>query len=202
MGGMEYDPNGGVSEMPEGDYQVQTFNFDTDSLCQLLDMVYVDGEPAGLGDKFREAGVDFLFAGTFYDGDAAHIAQISASLSGDDFSYTAGGGYNQLITDEGKTTSYSFGSSSGTDPETMSVTGLSFTVTDGPQAREPFAPGDISEDGLIMLSDMDPEAALNELGQSLGLLLGDMLTPVVEAITENMDMEGLEEVPAEEVPAE
>lgn len=194
MGGTEFDPNGAVAEMPDGDYQVQTFTFDTDTICQLLDMVYVDGEPAGLGDKFREAGVEFLFTGTFYDGEEAHIAQISGSLSGDDFSFSAGGGYNQLIIEDGKKTTYSFGTSSGTDPESLEVFGLSFTVSDAPYYGELFTSGDPSGDDLIMLSDMEQEEAVSELNDSLEALLTDVLSSVMDVLLQNT--EGFE-VPAE-----
>ena len=189
MGGMEYAPDGGVAEMPEGDYQVQTFNFDTDTVCELLDMVYVDGAPAGLGDELREAGVDVLFAGTCYDNDQAHIAQISGSLSGEDFSFSAGGGYNQLITDEGKKTTYSFGTSSGAAPETMSVFGLGFTVSDGTHEGEPFTPASIDEDEIVVLTGAETDPALEELNQSLSMLAVDMLTPVLEPFMEALEAE-------------
>lgn len=180
MGGMEYAPNGAASEMPDGDYRVQTFNFDTDTVCGLLDMIYIDGEPAGLGDEVRASGVEFLFAGVFYDGEAARIGQISGSLSGEDFSYSAGGSYDQRVTDEGKKTTYSFGTSDGADPETMSVSGLSFTVSDGTHEGEPFTSVSVDEDEVVMLSDMDMDQAMEELGQSLGTVVGDMLFTVLE----------------------
>lgn len=196
MGGVEYAPNGDTIEMPDGEYQVQTFTFDTDTVCELLDMVYVKGEPAGLGDEVRKAGVEILYTGEFYDGEAAHIGDIGASIGSDEFNYSLSCGYNQVITDEGAETTFTYGTSQGLDPD-ISVSGVSFKVSDGTHEGDPFTPAAIDEDELVMLTDMELDEALAELSQGLGTVLGDMLTPVMGPIMEAMpqggDAAGVEE---------
>lgn len=199
MGGVEYAPNGDTIEMPDGEYQKQTFTFDTDTVCELLDMVYVKGEPAGLGDEVRQAGVEILYTGEFYDGEAAHIGDIGASIGSDEFNYSVSCGYNQTVTDEGTETTFTYGTAQGLDPD-ISVSGVSFKVSDGTHEGEQFTPAAIDEDELVMLTDMELDEALSELSQALGTVLGDMLTPVMgpvmEAMPEGGDAAGIEE-PAE-----
>ena len=197
MGGMEYDPNGGVAEMPEDDYQVRTFTFDTDTICQILDMIHVNGQSLSAGEQFRQAGVDLSLDGVFYDGELAHIGQISSSLSNPDLTLSFGGGYNQRLTDLGSSTSYSFGFAKGADLETLTGGSVSFTVADSQHEGEPFTPDSVDMDSLIMLSDMDTETATAELTQALSGVIADMLMPVMSAIYPDADMEGLTEEPLE-----
>ena len=197
MGGVEYAPNGDTIEMPDGEYQMQTFTFDTDTVCQLLDMVYVKGEPAGLGDEVRQAGVEILYTGEFYDGEEAHIGDIGASIGSDEFNYSVSCSYNQTVTDEGNETTFTYGTAQGLDPD-ISVSGVSFKVSDGTHEGEQFEPAAIDEDELVMLTDMELDEALAELSQAMGTVLGDMLTPVMGPVMEAMP----EGVAAAEEPAE
>lgn len=195
MGGEEYDPNSGEAAMPEGDYQVRTVTYGTETICQILDMIYVDGEPLGLGDALRDAGVEFEMNGVFYDGDAAHFGQITGSISdGEDFSVTAGGEYDQLVTESGNTTAYSFGMTQRIDPEAVTDFSVSFTVSEGEHEGEAFTSASVNKDELTVLTDMAPDQAMEALAEALGLLSGDMLTPVLAPImmsmTADMDLEG------------
>lgn len=186
MGGVEYAANGNAIEIPDGEYEVNAFSFDTEAICKLLDMVYVDGEPAGLGDKLRESGVDILFAGNYFDNDAAHIGSISAGVTTEGLVFNGGVGYNQVISDEGTKTTYSFGLSSGADLESASVTGLSFTISDGTHEGEQFTAASVDRDALIMLTDMDADQAMAELNEALGTVLADMLTTMLQPVSEVM----------------
>ena len=191
MGGMEYDPNGGTFELPEDDYQMRTLTVDLETICQILDMVRVDGEPLGMGDELRQSGIEYAVNGVFYAGETASTGQVNITSADAESTYSVGAGYNQLVTETGVTTSYSFGLAEGDDPETMTGTAVSFTVTESALDGMIFGPDSIVPEGLTVLSDMDAEQAFELLGEALSTLLADVATPVLQPVMTAMmaDME-------------
>ncbi len=191
MGGMEYDPNGGTFELPEDDYQMRTLTVDLETICQILDMVRVDGEPLGMGDELRQSGIEYAVNGVFYTGETASTGQVNITSADAESTYSVGAGYNQLVTETGVTTSYSFGLAEGDDPETMTGTAISFTVTESALDGMIFGPDSIVPEGLTVLSDMDAEQAFEVLGEALSTLLADVVTPVLQPVMTAMmaDME-------------
>lgn len=179
MGGIEYNPNGSTFELPDGEYEMRTVNFDLETLCQLLDMIRVDGEPLGMGDTLRQSGVEYSVTCTFYEGETARTGQVGIVSSSDGTDTTVAGSYQQLVTETGTVTNYIFGltESAGADLTSM---GAGFTVTEGAHEGAPFTAGSVDMDGLVMLSDMGMDEALETVSEALNTLLNDVLTPVME----------------------
>ena len=191
MGGTEFGANGSVTEMPDGEYQVQSFSFDTDTICKILEMIQVNGQSLDVSDSIRQAGVDVSLDGVFYDGELAHIGQISCAYAYEDQSVNVGFGYNRRLTEAGAATSYSFGMSQGADLESLTGMSISFTLSDGEADGEQLTPDSVNLDEAVVLSDMDTEQAMEELSQAMQTLTTDMLGALAQVLVANMDMDAL-----------
>lgn len=192
MGGTEYAPNGDVFEMPDGEYTVTSFSCDTDTVCQILDMICADGEPLGLGEAFKEAGLELAIDVVSYEGDEASSGQVSYSVSDGQYLYTVGLGYDQLATEAGATTNYVVTMTQSNDSDAVTGVALGFTVSDGTHEGEQFTPDEVDMDQVVMLSDMDLEQALTEVADALSVMGGDLeqpITDVLMAATEGMTVE-------------
>lgn len=202
MGGVQYGLGDTEIEMPDGEYTVTHLNFDMDAICSLLNMAYIDGEPAGLGDSLKDSGMSFALEGTTYAGDGHYSGTVT-------FSYGANGtegnltvDYSQTRTDAGESGVFSIGSFSG-DQGIL----VQFKLAESAHEGDVFTPASVDMSGVEMLSDLSDEeanAALSEAftalgGDVTGAVLGSFMSAMMAAPAEEAPAEeALEEVPAEE----
>ena len=174
------DGAGGVIPLPEDDYQVQTFSVDTETLCTIFDMLYIDGESAGLGEELRQLGFEYTATGTFMEGSQASIGHVGVTVEAEDIYASFSGGYNSLAADGGSSTAFSLNIVGGESQATADDVTLNFTVSSGAPQGETFSAASVDESGLVVLTKMDPDDALDTLGETLEALAEDFLTVLSE----------------------
>lgn len=199
MGGDSYDSEGNVTEIAEAEYQETVISMDMDHICRLLNMVTVDGEPAGLGDLLRETGVEFSIDASVDLGENNSMGGlVIAVVSGEDKSdyqvsfeqHTSDAGtiltMNMSATDQGATAAYSF------------------TLSSGTHEGEAFSPDEVDLSTAIALGDLadaDANAKLTEALTNLATDASGALTDVLlDAMGVDLDAltESVEEAPVEE----
>ena len=180
MGGEVDGPDGSVVTIPYGEYEITTVTLDTETIASMLDMVSLNGQPAGLGDAVRNAGVDISVNIKGTTGEAAKLGQFNVTAEGEDLYFVLGLDYSSVNAEDGVQTNWSWGSTSGADRETASTFGMVLTITSTEGENVAFVPAPVDESALVMLSDMTSEEATTELTQSFVTLLTDMLAPLGE----------------------
>lgn len=184
MGGVEYAPDGSEIVIADGTYTTQEFTIDTETLCTVLNMLYLDGEPSGLGDMVRETGVSFEVHGTFQTGEDEglnRIASVTATLDDGTTQQTMTLDLNTFYGSDGKTTAVIYGQTTAD----QSV-GLSFYLTKGQHEGEAFTSGSIDVENAISLTDMETAELLDTLGGALATVGGEALGVISNALVESM----------------
>lgn len=178
MGGIEYGLGNTQLEMPDGEYTETSFEFSTDTLCKILDMVRYDGEDLGLGDALRSTNIQFLLGGSIQSSDLAHIFNLNGSLIAEDVESSFGINVHQIKTEGGYDTTFSYGTTATGEPST----GVQFTVSSNVHDGASFTPASIDPASAVMLSDMDDEEALDTLKQAFTAMGIDALMPLLPVV--------------------
>lgn len=182
MGGVDYAPNGTAVETPEGDYAMTTLTIDLDTVCEMLDMITVGGQPSGLGEALREAGTAFSVEGAFYEGETARMGQVTCRNSDGETSIVSTTTYHKLITETGTSTVLAISVAPEDDSATIPSMMIGFTIKNEKYDGEAFGPDTANMDDPIMLSDMDMDQAIQVFMEALGTALGDAMTPVMTLV--------------------
>lgn len=193
MGGVEYAPDGSEIIIADGTYTTREFTIDMDTLCTILNMAYLNGEPGGLGDKLRETGVSFEIHGSFQNGEEEglnQIATVTATMDADGVQQTMNLNINTFSTGEGKATAVSYGLVQGEQGF-----GVSFRVTTGQHEGELFTADSVDMGNAIVLTDMELTEAFGTLGESLGKVgmdcVGVLISPLLEMVKANVDVDAM-----------
>lgn len=204
MGGVQYAPDGSEIIIADGTYTTQEFTIDTETLCTILNMIYLDGEPSGWGDKVRETGIGFEVKGSFQKGEEEglnQIATVTASMNDGETEQTMTLDLNTFYAEDGKTTAVSCGLAKGEQ-----ALGVSFNVTTGQHEGDAFTPDSIDMENAIMLTDMDLDEAFTTLGASVSQVnmeaMGALIAPLIQMVQANVDVDALQAQLAEAGAAE
>lgn len=203
MGGVDYLPSGREIVTADGTYQSTEFTIDTETVCKILNMIYVNGEPSGWGDKLREAGIDYRMHGNFLTGEEEglnEIGSLDATFDVDDTHLSVNVNVNTGYTEEGKLTEFTYGVGMGEQ-----TGGLSLVYADAVHEGARFTADSIDMESATVLTDMEQEEALKLLGDALAKVGTDAVSaltaPIMSALLSSADLGELQ-AENETVPAE
>lgn len=203
MGGAITGANGQELTIAEGTYNTRELTLDTDAICQILDMVYVNGQETGASKELRDAGAEILLhiyviQGTTDDLNRVVSMKLVYNVPGEQ-DYNIDMDVNRSAVENGQNVDAMIG---GTVDGQKA--GLTFSVFKGQHDGELFSAADVDMENAVVLTDMDEEASDAAMSEAVSALatdvLGTVLAPVMSALAANMDMSALET--ATEVPAE
>lgn len=192
LGGVQTGINGEEISIADGTYNKTEFSFGVDTLCKILDMIYVDGEPAGLSEQLLAEVNDLQVSGSVTKGTADGLNNLAdVYVKFDDGTSESGEVHvaaNKSFSESGDAVDVAItGVNQGTP------FGVSLSAAKGTHEGEAFTMDSVDMDSAIMLSDMDEDAAAEELGNSLSTLgvdvMGVALTPVFSALMDTSEME-------------
>ncbi len=192
LGGVQTGINGEEISIADGTYNKTEFSFGIDTLCKILDMIYVDGEPAGLSEQLLGEVNALQVSGSVTKGTADGLNNLAdVYVKFDDGTSESGEVHvaaNKSFSESGDAVDVAItGVNAGTP------FGVSLSAAKGTHEGEAFTMDSVDMDSAIMLSDMDEDAAAEELGNSFSTLgtdvIGAALTPVFAALMDTSEME-------------
>lgn len=202
LGGTQTGINGEEISIAEGTYNKTEFNFGMDALCKILDMVYVDGEPAGASDAIRAEVADLQISGSVTKGetdDLNRLADVYVKL--DDGKGDVGDVHmaaNRGLSEDGQTIDIAL----VLNDKEQSY-GLSVSAAEGVHKGGAFTMDSVDMENAISLTDMEEEKAAEELSNAFSIfgidVAGIAFAPLVLALMTDM---GMVEATTEAVAAE
>lgn len=169
--GEELDGSNGI---PAGTYDSTSFYADEETLAELLDMMYVKGEPTILGDKLRESGISMTMSLASYRAEAIDGANIEMSIDTGEETYGVRAIAVQTTDESGTTATYDITCDNKGTP-----VGLKFTTYSGESDCEGFSPASVDLASAINLDEMSDEESVAALTEAFKTLATDAMLPVL-----------------------
>lgn len=192
LGGVLTGINGEEISVADGTYNKTEFSFGIDTLCKILDMIYVNGEPANLSEELLGEVNALQVSGSVTKGTVDGLNNLAdVYVKVDDGTPESGEVHvaaNKSFSESGDAVDVAItGVNAGTP------FGVSISAAMGTHEGEAFTMDSVDMDSAIMLSDMDEDAAAEELSTSFSTLgidvMGIALSPVFAALMDTSEME-------------
>lgn len=181
----------GSDDIPAGKYDMEWLYIDDETIANILDMVYVKDEPAGLGDMLRESGAAIGLSAAVYTAEGVTATDITLAfeMQGEGQSL-----HTVIVKTEGEsgsTTNFSLTIDSNGTPA-----GLKFTAVESAELESSFTPDSVDLEEAVNLDELSEEEALAALSEAFKALQVDVMIPIAAPIMEimmaNVDMDELQ----------
>ncbi len=191
LGGTQTGINGEEISVADGTYNKTEFSFGLDTLCKILDMIYVDGEPAGMSDEVRAEIADLQISGSVTKGatdDLNRLADVNVKF--DDGKGEAGDvriAANKGLGENGQTVDVAL----VVNDKGQSF-GFSVSAAEGMHTGEAFTIDSVDMDSAITLTDMEDDAVAEELSNAFSTwgidVVSTVLAPMMSEMMADADM--------------
>lgn len=185
---VEVDGNDGI---PAGKYDVDILYIDEEALAGMLDMVYMNDEPIGLGEKLRESGASVGLSAAKYAAEGVTAADIELGIDFQGESQSVRFIMVKTADESGSVTTFDFTCDNNGTP--MS---LQFAATESTDVDSAFGPETIDLANAVNLNELSDEESLAALSEAFQALQADAMIPVMGPIMEvmmaNVDMDALQ----------